>query len=127
MLRRPAIAQTPYQRQLGVALLVLALLWAQVLGLAHGVLHAGWAPSGSATELSAPAAPAAGLWAHLTAPTGDDNDCRLYDQLGHGGPGLQLPALPAAALPLLAAGPVLLPLVRQHCAAFEARGPPLSR
>lgn len=125
MLRRPTHPTTPLRQLPGVLLLVLALLWAQLLGLAHGVLHAG--PAAHAAQASASHPPAPGLLAHLLAPAGDEGECRLYDQLGHGVPLLSLPVLPAAALPVLPAWAVLLPLWPQPCAAFAARAPPLSR
>lgn len=127
MLRRFALAQTPPRHLPGTVLLVLALLWAQLLGLAHGVLHAGPVAHEAAVHAPAPAASATGLLAHLLAPAGDEGECRLYDQLGHGAPLLSLPVLPAAALPVLPAWAVLLPLWPQPCAAFAARAPPLSR
>ena len=130
MLRPRAPLKTATRPLPAVLLLVAALWWAQLLGLAHGVLHAGTAGRDhltppAATQVSA--APATGLLAHLLAPAGDEGQCRLYDQLGHGGPLLQLPVLPAAVLPVLQAWAVRLPQRPQPCAAFEARGPPLSR
>lgn len=129
MMRRSATPKTRSRQLPAVVLLVAALLWAQLLGLAHGVLHAGAAGYGftpvSATPVSA--APAAGLLDHLLSPAGDEGQCRLYDQLGHSGPLLQLPLLPAAVLPLLPAWAVLLPQRAQPCAAFDARGPPVFR
>ena len=127
---RPATPlQTASRRLPGVLLLVAALLWAQLLGLAHGVLHAGLAAQDVSRRAVAPASAAApaGLLAHLLAPAGDESQCRLYDQLGHGGPLPQLPLLPAAVLPVLQAWVVLLPQGPQTCPAFEARGPPPSR
>jgi hypothetical protein len=108
-----------------MVLLVLALLWAQLLGLAHGVLHAH-------VEHSSPAAwaraqPAQDLLAHLLAPASDESECRLYDQLGQGGPVLPVLALPALALPLVPAWVVLQALQPRPCAAFAARAPPTSR
>jgi len=130
MLRPRAPLKTATRPLPAVLLLVAALLWAQLLGLAHGVLHAGSAGRDhlappAATQVSA--APAAGLLAHLLAPAGDEGQCRLYDQLGHGGPLLQLPVLPAAVLPALQTQLVRLPQPSRPCAAFDARGPPSSR
>lgn len=107
----------------GVVLLVLALLWAQLLGLAHGVLHAH-------VEHSVPvvqAQPAQDLLAHLLAPASDESECRLYDQLGQGGPLLPVLAVPALALPLVPAWVVLQALQPRPCVAFAARAPPTFR
>ena len=109
----------------GVVLLVLALLWAQLLGLAHGILHAH-------VEHSSPAAwahaqPAQDLLAHLLAPASDESECRLYDQLGQGGPLLPVLAVPALALPMVPAWVVLQALQPRPCAAFAARAPPTFR
>jgi hypothetical protein len=125
MLRRSTLATAPRRQLPGTMLLVLALLWAQLLGLAHGVLHAG--PAAHEAVVQAVDAPAAGLLAHLLAPADEDGDCRLYDQLGHGAPLPQLPAPAVAALPVLAAWSLLSSLWPQPCAAFAARAPPLSR
>lgn len=130
MSRLASPIQTSSRRLPGVVLLVAALLWAQLLGLAHGVLHAGLAAQDVVSQRAAApaaAAPPAGLLAHLLAPAGDEGQCRLYDQLGHGGPLLQLPLLPAAVLPVLQAWAVLLPQRPLTCPAFHARGPPPSR
>lgn len=129
MLRRSAYPTSPARQLPGVVLLVAALLWAQLLGLAHGVLHAGVAARDytSPVAMQVSAAAPAGLLAHLLAPAGDEGQCRLYDQLGHGGPLLQLPVLPAAVLPLLQTQVVRLPQPSRPCAAFDARGPPSSR
>lgn len=129
MLRRSAPAHAPYRHLPGTVLLVLALLWAQLLGLAHGVLHA--VPVTAAAQdpvLHAQAVPSApGLLAHLLAPAGDEGECRLYDQLGHGAPLLQLSLSLPSVLPMLPAWAVLLPRPLQPCAAFAARAPPRSR
>lgn len=125
MLRRPTLATPPLRQLPGTVLLVLALLWAQLLGLAHGVLHAG--PAAHEAVVHASSASATGLLAHLLAPAGEDGDCRLYDQLGHGAPLPQLPAPAVAALPVLVAWSLLSSLWPQPCAAFAARAPPLSR
>ncbi len=109
----------------GVVLLVLALLWAQLLGLAHGVLHAHVAHHSPA--VLAQAQPAQDLLAHLLAPAGDESECRLYDQLGQGGPLVPVLAVPALALPLVPAWVVLQALQPRPCAAFAARAPPRSR
>ncbi|MBI2744355.1 MAG: hypothetical protein HYX45_02110 [Burkholderiales bacterium] len=117
---RPALRSLP-----GVMLLVLALLWAQLLGLAHGVLHAH--VTHSSLAVGAQAQPAQDLLAHLLAPASDESECRLYDQLGQGGPLLPVLAAPALALPLVPAWVVLQSLQQRPCAAFAARAPPTSR
>lgn len=113
-----------------VLLLVVALLWAQLLGLAHHVLHsplAGAVPAvAQATQGHEAQAP--GLLAHLLAPDGDESDCRLYDQLGHAD---ALPAVPllALALPLSlhVSQALITRLFLPAPVAFEARAPPLAR
>ncbi len=123
---RPQI-RTPHRSLPGTVLLVLALLWAQLLGLAHGVLHV--------HGVHTPAVAAAqdhdhaehGLLAHLLAPADDAGECRLYDQLGHGGPVTPQPIAIPSALPLLPAWVVLQALQPRPCVAFAARAPPASR
>jgi len=113
-----------------VLLLVVALLWAQLLGLAHHVLHspqAGTVPA-VAQVAHGHEEPASGLLAHLLAPDGDESDCRLYDQLGHADvlPALAQPSL-ALPLPLYVAQAVLACRFLPAPAPFEARAPPLVR
>lgn len=127
MSRHSAPARAPFRHLPGTVLLVLALLWAQLLGLAHGVLHAVPAAPASVAALPAQAIPAPGLLAHLLAPAGDEGECRLYDQLGHGVPLLQLALTLPSVLPVLPAWAVLLPRPLDPCAAFAARAPPRSR
>lgn len=114
-----------------VLLLVVALLWAQLLGLAHRVLHSPQAgKSPAVVQVAGPhhAAHAPGLLAHLLAPAGDASDCRLYDQFGHAD---ALPAVPLLALalplPLFLSQAVLAGLCLPVPAPFEARAPPLVR
>jgi hypothetical protein len=115
-----------------VLLLVLAMLWTQLFGLAHRVLHAPqlngvvqWQPT--AVLDTAGAAPA-GLLGHLAAPAQGEPDCLAYDQLGLSD---ALTALPIGVLGALrpamrniSAG-VALCLARESL--FEARGPPTVR
>jgi hypothetical protein len=117
-------------------LLVVALLWAQMLGLVHRVLHAP-TPSAAVPVLArlVPGAPAlqqavtpSGLLDHLFSSAKGDSDCRVYDQLG------LADALPSVALVSLQA-----PAPTAHEIAplpadcgfgtflFEARGPPAVR
>ena len=115
----------------GTVLLVLALLWAQLLGLAHGVLHShnlqAPAPAVAQVQDQGHAHAAHGGLSQLLAHAAGDSECRLYDQLGHGGP-VTAPhiALPSA-LPLLPAWVVLQALQPRPCVAFAARAPPASR
>lgn len=139
MPRPPAFSRPRFRQLPGSVLLALALLWAQLLGLAHGVLHGHGVPA--RVELSAQGAGQGheaheahavhdthgGLLAHLLAPADEGGECRLYDQLGQGAVSAQaLPALPTA-LPLLPAWVALRALPPHPCAAFAARAPPASR
>ena len=121
---------------LGAALLlVCALLWAQALGLAHGIVH-GPQLSGSHGMSQQAAAFVAGadrlvvesVWTRLLAAHQGDADCQLFDQLGHAE---ALPGLPLLALPVLAPLAPVIVAVRRRCAGlpllFQARGPPLTR
>ncbi len=123
LLRIPAASSW---RGPGVALLVLALLWAQLLGLAHGVLHGHAAHASHAAHVVSQVAPQ-DLLAHLLSPVSDEGECRLYDQLGQGGPLLPSTLAAALALPLVPAWVVLQALQPRPCAAFAARAPPVSR
>ncbi|MBX9960783.1 MAG: hypothetical protein K2Y15_11665 [Burkholderiaceae bacterium] len=121
---RPALRHLP-----GMALLVLALLWAQWLGLAHGVLHAHdvHGPTAAVAQDDGHDHEAHGLLAQLLAHASGDSECRLYDQLGHGGPvAVSHIAIPSV-LPLLPAWVALQALQPRPCAAFAARAPPASR
>jgi len=107
-----------------------ALVWAQMLGLAHRVLHAP-PPAAAANSSYAAAAghkPDPGVLAHLLAPAQAESDCRLYDQLGLAD---TLPALPVLGLPVAAPAAALatarLALAQPVCAPFEARAPPAIR
>ncbi len=123
MQRPHAHPKTPSRHLPGTVLLVLALLWAQLLGLVHGVLHV---HAGHAPAVQAQPAPQ-DLLSHLLSPAGDESECRLYDQLGQGGLLPQLPLAPALAQPLVPAWVVLQALQPRPCAAFAARAPPSFR
>lgn len=120
-----------------LALLVVALLWAQMLGLAHGIRHIPVPPGHAQYFHAAGATPHAqaahahgapqNLLEHLAAPEGEEQDCRLYDQLGHAGPVSAQFGLQLHALPLVSAWVVLQALQPRPCVAFSARAPPLSR
>ncbi|WP_050797413.1 hypothetical protein [Hylemonella gracilis] len=116
-------------------LLVLALLWAQVLGLAHGVrhvhapqAHVQHSPKAGDAHMDPAHVEPQSLLEHLAAPDGEVQDCRLYDQLGHGGP-VAVPLIAALthASPLTPAWVVLQALQPRPCVAFAARAPPTSR
>ena len=112
----------------GTVLLVLALLWAQLLGLAHGVLHVHGVqtPAVAAAQDHDHGHAEDGL-AQLLAHASGDSECRLYDQLGHGGPVQSQALVLPTALPLLPAWVVLQARQPRPCVAFAARAPPLSR
>jgi hypothetical protein len=117
-------------------LLVVALLWAQMLGLAHRVLHAPTPPAAVSVlaqlVAGAPALEQAvtptGLLDHLFSPAKGDSECRVYDQLGLAD---TLPSVAVLSLPE--------PVPTTHDTAplpadcgsgtvlFEARGPPAVR
>jgi hypothetical protein len=115
-----------------VLLLVLALLWAQMFGLAHRVLHTPH-PSGAALwqKLGAtnyPGVATAGLLEHLLSPAQGEPECRAYDQLGVTDvlpvpPVLVLPALLPPVLEISSRAMVCL----SRISSFEARGPPTVR
>ncbi|MDP3700409.1 MAG: hypothetical protein Q8R72_05820 [Hylemonella sp.] len=120
---------TRYRQLPGAVVLVLALLWAQLLGLAHGVMHAQGrqAPVSAVTAHAAHAHAEHGLLAHLLAPADETGECRLYDQLGLDGPVSPQHIALSLALPLLPAWVVLQALQPSPCVAFAARAPPASR
>lgn len=116
--------------------LVLALLWAQVLGLVHSVRHAhGLAQAPGHAHLHAFGVTHGGhahgldtgVLGHLHATVEDAQDCRLYDQLGHAGPVSAPFGLLVHALPLVPAWVVLQSLQPRACVPFSARAPPASR
>lgn len=111
-----------------VVLLVMALLWAQLLGLAHSVRHApGLGHATAHAQAGDAATPAPGLLAHLLAPAADEVECQLYDQLGQGSLPPPTPDLPAWPLPQLQAWPAQVHLRVLACVPFSARAPPVSR
>lgn len=132
---QPSIQILPSRwRQPLALLLLLALLWAQQLGLAHRVWHvphAGLLASETeATDgLHESALPApTGLLAHLLGSEQADPDCRVFDQLGHADSLPAMPVLALAALPPLFLAPA--PYLRLALAAgapFAARAPPAAR
>lgn len=114
-----------------VVLPVLALLWAQSLGLWHGVVHDGHAhysqagaqPAHDSGHLAFHSA-----WERLFSSHEDAADCLFFDQLSHGDAiaALPLQALPLAPLPGVLQYSHALFVARWH-AQFQARGPPFFR
>jgi hypothetical protein len=113
-----------------LAILLPALLLAQVLGLLHATLHAGMngAPPAAVAQPVAARPVAKGWVADLFGAHADAPACRLYDQLSHGDAAVH--GAPAAA-PLQACATTpffLLPVVAYAgTAGFHARGPPALR
>lgn len=113
-------------------LLALALLWTQMLGQVHRMVHVpqGMAAAGASQAAAAPAADAGynGVLAHFSADQGQDgdSDCQRYDQLGHSDAPAAAPAL---LLPPIVPG-FLAPALAYHFlklqrAPFCARAPPV--
>ena len=123
----------------GAWILVLVLLWAQSLGVWHGIVHGGHrvgsvheslvltdaAPE--ATNSSAGVSQSRGFFKSLF---GDHAtvDCQLFDQLSHGD------ALAPASIPALSQGLFVACIaqltglvVARWAALFQARAPPFSR
>lgn len=114
-----------------VCLLVLALLWAQGLGLWHGVVHGDASHSpriGVAQSAAQEPGQPPDLLQRLFAGHPHDADCQFFDQHSHADilSGLAsttaVLALPAAVLVIRHA----LAVARWH-AQFQARGPPSVR
>ena len=129
MFRHQSPNPIPLRQLPGVVVLAVALLWTQLLGLVHGVLHShgGHVRAAVVTSHVEHAHEAHGLLAHLLAPADDVGECRLYDQLCDGGPLLPEFITSSSALPLLPAWVVLQALRPCTCVAFAARAPPASR
>lgn len=129
MFRSQPTTRLPLRHLPGTVLLVLALLWAQLLGLAHGVLHSHdlQAPAVAQVQDHDPTHEAHDGLAQLLAHASGDSECRLYDQLGQGGPVVTSHITLPSALPLLPAWVVLQALQPRPCVAFAARAPPASR
>lgn len=111
--------------------LVLALVWAQSMGLWHRVVH--WdAPHTARAGMALPSALHVGqtpkLMQRLFAGHLLDTDCQFFDQHSHGD---LLSSATAATVGLALSAPVLvashaLAVARWH-ALFQARGPPSLR
>ena len=122
-------------------LLAAALLFAQLLGLMHGVVHGPQAhihshsqahQGGSHQEhfafAHAEGEGSDGWLASLFSSHDGDSDCRLFDQASHG---QAAPALPMLSLPLVLCT-VAFDISRgealaRWAALFDARGPPSPR
>jgi len=128
----PVISQ---RRSLGrhavACVLVLALVWAQSLGLWHSVVHGDASHGGRSGQVHsvAPGADhAPNLLERLFAGHQHDTDCQFFDQHSHGdalagaGASAAVLALPTAVL----AASHALAVARWH-ALFQARGPPSVR
>ena len=111
--------------------LVWAVLWAQLLGLTHRVVHgpqlAGSVVAAQTGAMSGVVSGGeAGLFAALFAGH-QSADCSTFDQLSHADAlaGVQTQALPALTpLPPLAVATVIF-LLQRHLR-LQARGPPVS-
>ena len=130
--------RTSYLHASRVWILVLALLWAQSLGLWHGIVHGGHgvgsvhaslASAAPDTALSAAGhAKSHGFLESLFGNHHDGVDCELFDQLSHGD---ALATAPVLALPLGVPAAHIAHLtglaVARWAALFQARAPPVSR
>jgi hypothetical protein len=119
------------RRRLLAVVLVLALLWAQSLGLWHGVVHDGHGQRGAVASQQVHGED------HATAPSAlvalfssheDAADCLFFDQLSHGDAitPVHLLQLPLVPLPALLGLRHACFVARWH-ARFQARGPPFLR
>ncbi len=112
-------------------LLVLALLWAQSLGLWHRLVHFDIGHTVKLGQVQA----TAGDTARTSAPSGKlfsnhhtDTDCQLFDQLSHadGVTAKSVVGLAMVVLPQVLRASHGLAVARWH-ALFQARGPPSLR
>lgn len=111
--------------------LVLALVWAQSLGLWHSVVHADVLPGGRAgvTQLAAlDSGQPPSLMQRLFAGHQYDTDCQFFDQHSHGdalaGAGAAMAPLALPTTALVASHALA---VARWLALFQARGPPSVR
>ncbi len=119
--------RAPVRRRTLSALVVVALLFAQALGLLHSVAHAPFAPD-AARNATIPADIAHGqaqAAADLFSHEADEPTCRLFDALACGSAAASHAGAPAAApacleRPLALQAPHTAPRAR-----FQARGPPV--
>jgi len=111
--------------------LVLALLWAQSLGLWHGIVHGGHGVGSVHASLALAdtgQAQSHGFFESLFGNHHDGLDCELFDQLCHGD---ALATAPVLVLPLGVPAAHIAHLtglaVARWAALFQARAPPVSR
>ena len=126
--------QAHHLRSRGLAwLLLAALVVAQWLGMAHGVLHARTELSGApVAEVASRVRPAAAVlqrhaWlGDLYGVHDRAGECRLYDQLASGGhaPPMAQPSLPPSCTPQLPLRWVQRVWVQVPAPLFHARAPP---
>lgn len=129
---RLSTVRTSYLHASRVWMLVLALLWAQSLGLWHGIVHGGHGGVGSVHASLALAdaghAKSHGFFESLFSNHHNGVDCELFDQLCHGD---ALATAPTLALPLGVPAAHIAHLtglaVARWAALFQARAPPVSR
>lgn len=119
--------RAPLLRRTLPALVVVALLFAQALGLLHGIAHAplgrdaAWSANASADAAGDRAPVASAAFPHEPG----ESSCRLFDALTCSGAAASHAASPAAAPvgfehPLALHAPHAAP-----CQQFQARGPPV--
>lgn len=108
------------------AALLLAFVMAQVLGLMHGVVHAGRAAHPPAADHAVAAHGHSGV-AALFAQHQDASDCRLLDALNQPGAAAAIVLVTAAPAPVVASACAHAAFVARGAAPFDARGPPASR
>jgi len=128
---RPSTIRTSYLHASRVWILVLALLWAQSLGLWHGIVHGGHGVGSVHASLALAdtgQAKSHGFFESLFGNHHDGVDCELFDQLCHGD---ALATAPVLVLPLGVPAAHIAHLtglaVARWAALFQARAPPVSR
>lgn len=114
-----------------VLLFAAALLWTQMLGLAHAVLHGPQvlvSPPGAAALEVGGAQTSRSSWLDQLLGHAEQQgapDCQLWDQLGHTAGLADMPVLLLPAAPLFFLAPALVPQrVKDLLAPYGARAPP---
>lgn len=109
------------RRAFHAALLALALVGAQALGLAHRVLHGQAPPAQLGASAAAPTAGGTAFDAHEPGSI----ECRLLDQVAHAD-GLAATAWPALPprVPAPAPAAAAVAAAAAPCHGYQARGPP---
>lgn len=116
--------RAPLLRRILPALVVVALLFAQALGLLHGIAHAPLARE-AAWSANAPASVAGDEATNVFSHRAGEPTCRLFDALTCGSAAPSDAALPAAA-PVAFERPLALHAPHaQPCQQFQARAPPV--